>query len=149
MKKFLLILSLLTIIFPLWAEASDTAKSSIVTDIDSGRVLYEKNANEKRLIASTTKIMTALLALESGKLNEMVEAKDEILKMYGTSIYLSLHEKMRLEDLVYGLLLRSGNDAAVVIATYLSGSEETFVKEMNKKAKEIGCLILLFKMPMV
>ena len=145
MKKFLLILSLLTIIFPLWTEASDTAKSSIVMDIDSGRVLYEKNANEKRLIASTTKIMTALLALESGKLNEMVEAKEEILKMYGTSIYLSLHEKMRLEDLIYGLLLRSGNDAAVVIATYLSGSEETFVKEMNKKAKEIGMLNTTFQ----
>lgn len=145
MKKFLLVLSLLTIIFPLYTKASDTARSSIVMDIDSGRVLYEKNANEKRLIASTTKIMTALLALESGKLNEMVEAKDEILKMYGTSIYLSLHEKMRLEDLVYGLLLRSGNDAAVVIATYLSGSEETFVKEMNKKAKEIGMLNTTFQ----
>ena len=114
-------------------------------DIDSNRVLYEKNANEKRLIASTTKIMTALLALESNKMDNLVEAKEEILKMYGTSIYLSLHEKMKLRDLVYGLMLRSGNDAAIVIATYLSGSEEEFVKKMNKKAKEIGMVNTTFQ----
>lgn len=145
MKKFLLIIIILTIFYPFTVLATDTAKSSIVMDIDSNRVLYEKNANEKRLIASTTKIMTALLALESNKMDNLVEAKEEILKMYGTSIYLSLHEKMKLRDLVYGLMLRSGNDAAIVIATYLSGSEEKFVKKMNKKAKEIGMVNTTFQ----
>lgn len=136
MKKLFLFLIFL---FPLPVFAAiDTAKSTIVMDIDSGRILYEKNAYEPRLIASTTKIMTAVLALESDKLEDMVEAKEEILKMYGTSIYLSYHEQMRLKDLIYGLLLRSGNDAAVVIATYLSGSEENFVTLMNRKAKSIG-----------
>lgn len=138
MKKVLLIITILTIFYPFTTLATDTSKSSIVMDIDSGRILYEKDANTKRLIASTTKIMTALLALESNKLDNLVEAKEEILKMYGTSIYLSLHEKMKLRDLVYGLLLRSGNDASVVIATYLAGSEEEFVNRMNKKAKELG-----------
>lgn len=145
MKKFLLIIIILTIFYPFTVLATDTSKSSIVMDIDSNRVLYEKNANEKRLIASTTKIMTALLALESNKMDNLVEAKEEILKMYGTSIYLSLHEKMKLRDLVYGLMLRSGNDAAIVIATYLSGSEEEFVKKMNKKAKEIGMVNTTFQ----
>ena len=136
MKKLFLFLIFL---FPLPVFAAiDTAKSTIVMDIDSGRILYEKNAYEPRLIASTTKIMTAVLALESDKLEDMVEAKEEILKMYGTSIYLSYHEQMHLKDLIYGLLLRSGNDAAVVIATYLSGSEENFVTLMNQKAKSIG-----------
>ena len=145
MKKFLLIIIISTIFYPFTVLATDTSKSSIVMDIDSNRVLYEKNANEKRLIASTTKIMTALLALESNKMDNLVEAKEEILKMYGTSIYLSLHEKMKLRDLVYGLMLRSGNDAAIVIATYLSGSEEEFVKKMNKKAKEIGMVNTTFQ----
>ena len=136
MKKVMFFFLLFLV--PSFVLASDTARSSIVMDIDSNRILYQKNANEKRLIASITKIMTATLAIESGKLEEEVEAGDEILKMYGTSIYLELHEKMKLKDLVYGLLLRSGNDAAVVIATYLEGSEEKFVKKMNEKAKEIG-----------
>ena len=100
MKKFLLIIIILTIFYPFTVLATDTSKSSIVMDIDSNRVLYEKNANEKRLIASTTKIMTALLALESNKMDNLVEAKEEILKMYGTSIYLSLHEKMKLRDII-------------------------------------------------
>ena len=138
MKKFLLIIIISTIFYPFTVLATDTSKSSIVMDIDSNRVLYEKNANEKRLIASTTKIMTALLALESNKMDNLVEAKEEILKMYGTSIYLSLHEKMKLRDLVYGLMLRSGNDAANVIAKNIGGDIPHFVEMMNKKAKDIG-----------
>ena len=117
---------------------SDTAKSSLVMDIDSGRVLYEHNADEQRLIASITKIMTAVIAIENGDLDDIVTAGDEVLKMYGTSIYIQKGEQMSLEDLLYGLMLRSGNDAAVVIAKHISGSEEEFVSLMNQKAKEIG-----------
>lgn len=112
MKKLLILL--IVLLFPFQINAlTVTGKSAIAMDIDSGRILFEKNAYDKRLIASTTKIMTAVLALEHGKLNDVVEAKEEILEMYGTSIYLSLNEKMTLKDLLYGLLLRSGNELAI------------------------------------
>ena len=141
MKKVLILLVFLLLLIPLnvWAEDTlDTSRSSIVMDLDTGRVLYENNADEKRLIASITKIMTCIIALEEGDLDSEVKAGDEILKMYGTSIYLELNEKMKLIDLIYGLMLRSGNDTAVVIAKEIAGSEEKFVKMMNEKAKEIG-----------
>ena len=105
-------------------------------DMDSGRILYEKNANEQRLIASITKIMTATVAIENGNLNKEITIGEEVLKMYGSNIYVELGEKMTLKNLLYGLLLRSGNDAAVVIANNVSKDEETFVEMMNKKAKE-------------
>lgn len=139
---FFLILILLT---PISVSAKmDTSKSSIVMDIDSGRILYKNNIHEKRLIASTTKIMTAVVALENGKLTDIYTAKDEILEMYGTSIYLEYNEKMSLNDLLYGLLLRSGNDSAVVIANNIAKSESDFVKLMNKKAKAIGMKNTIF-----
>lgn len=137
MKKILAIL--LVLLFPISSYAfTDTAKSTIVMDMDSGRVLYENNADEPRLVASITKIMTAVVAIENGNLNDMVEVGEEVLSMYGSNIYIEIGEKMALRDLLYGLLLRSGNDAAIAIATYISGNEEEFVKLMNKKAKEIG-----------
>src|SRR5574344_429729 len=82
----------------------------IVMDMDSKRIFYEKNINEKQLIASTTKIMTAILAIESNKLEEVVTVGDEVLKMYGSNTYIEVNENILLLDLVYGLLLRSGND---------------------------------------
>ena len=112
--------------------------SCILMDMDSGRVLYEKDANNPRLIASTTKIMTAILAIESNKLDETVIVGEEVLSMYGSNIYIEYKEKMKLIDLLYGLMLRSGNDAAMVIATYVAGSEDEFVKMMNDKAVQIG-----------
>lgn len=117
---------------------SDTAISTIVMDTDSGRVLYEKNADEKRLIASITKIMTAVVAIENGNVNDYVTVGDEVLSMYGSSIYIKMGEKMTLKDLLYGLMLRSGNDAAIVIANYVGKTEEGFVKLMNEKANKIG-----------
>ena len=137
MKKILVILLLFLIPLNV-VSLEDTSKSSIVMDLDSGRVLYENNADEERLIASITKIMTCIIAIEEGNLDKEVKAKEEILKMYGTSIYLELNEKMKLIDLLYGLMLRSGNDAAVVIAKEVAGSEDKFVEMMNEKAKEIG-----------
>ena len=145
MKKILVLIILFLI--PISVSAEDTAKSSIVMDLDSGRVLYESNADEERLIASITKIMTCIIAIEEGNLNKEVEASDEILKMYGTSIYLEVGEKMKLIDLLYGLMLRSGNDASVVIAKEIAGSEEKFVELMNKKAQEIGMTNTTFSNP--
>ncbi len=113
---------------------------------DTKRVLVSKNMNKKMLIASTTKIMTAIVAIESGKTNEMVKVTDKVLEAYGSAIYLSIGEKMKLEDMLYGLLMQSGNDAALMIADYLGG-EEKFVKKMNEKAKEIGMKNTTFSNP--
>lgn len=118
--------------------ASDTAKSSILMDVDSGRILYSNNMSERRLIASITKIMTATVALENIDIKKKVRAGDEVLKMYGTSIYIEKGEEMTIEDLLYGLILRSGNDAAVVIAKAVSKDEKSFVKLMNETAARIG-----------
>ena len=104
-----------------------SCRSCILMDIDSGRVLYEKDASNPRLIASITKIMTAILAIESNKLDDVVTIGNEVLTMYGSNIYIEPGEKMKLIDLIYGLMLRSGNDAAIAIATYIAGSEEKFV----------------------
>ena len=149
MKKVLVILLLFLIPLNVFCKEDtfDTAKSSIVMDLDSGRVLYENNADEERLIASITKIMTCIIALEEGELDKEIKAGDEILKMYGTSIYLELNEKMKLIDLLYGLMLRSGNDASVVIAKVVAGTEEKFVEMMNEKAKEIGMTNTTFSNP--
>ena len=115
----------------------------IVMDMDTNRVIYEKNSNDKELIASTTKIMTAVLAIESGKLDEKVKINESVLKSYGSGIYVSVGETIFLRDLVYGLLLRSGNDAALAIEDYLGGHEK-FIEMMNNKAKEIGMKDTIF-----
>lgn len=132
MHKFIFLL--LILFFP----TNVFALSSIVMDIDTGRIIYQKNSNNKQLIASTTKIMTAIVAIENGKLEKKVTVGEEVLKMYGTNIYVEVGEKMSLKDLLYGLLLRSGNDASLVIAKAVSGDEDKFVELMNKKAKELG-----------
>lgn len=113
---------------------------------DTKRILVSKNMNKKMLIASTTKIMTGILAIESGKLNKTVTVTDKVLESYGSAIYLSIGEKMKLKDMVYGLMMQSGNDAALMIAEYLGG-EEKFVEKMNEKAKEIGMKSTVFKNP--
>ena len=146
MKKLIFFLVIFIFFLPLVVFA-DSAKSSIVMDLDSGRILYENNANDKRLIASVTKIMTAILAIENGNLNKKITVGEEVLSMYGTNIYIEVGEKMRLRDLIYGLLLRSGNDASVVIARAIGGSEEKFVKMMNQKAHAIGMKNTIFKNP--
>ena len=92
------------------------------------------------------KIMTAVVAIESNKLNKTVKVTDKVLESYGSSIYLSIGEKMKLEDMVYGLMMQSGNDAALMIADFLGG-EEKFVKKMNNKAKQIGMKNTIFKNP--
>lgn len=91
--------------------------------------------------------MTAIVAIEEGDLTEKITVGEEVLSMYGTNIYVEVGEKMKLRDLLYGLLLRSGNDASVVIAKAIAGSEEKFVNLMNKKAQEIGMKNTIFKNP--
>lgn len=129
------------------AAPSVTAASAILMDQDSGRVLYEKNANDVRRIASITKIMTAILAIESGKLDENTKISDTAVRTEGSSIYLKPGDTMKLKDLVYGLMLRSGNDAANAIAECVGGSVEGFVFLMNQKAKEIGMVNTHFANP--
>ncbi|MBS4217263.1 D-alanyl-D-alanine carboxypeptidase [Bacillus sp. FJAT-49711] len=124
-----------------------SASGAILMEKDSGRVLYEKNAHDIHSIASITKIMTALLAIESGKMNKVVTIKKEAVYTEGSSIYLQIGEKMKLEDLVYGLMLRSGNDAANAIAEYVGGSVEGFVFLMNQKAEELGMTNTKFANP--
>jgi serine-type D-Ala-D-Ala carboxypeptidase (penicillin-binding protein 5/6) len=120
------------------ASVSVSASSAVLMDQESGRVLYGKNAHEKKRIASITKIMTAILAIESGKLEKMVQVSARATRAEGSSVYLKPNEKIKLEDLVYGLMLRSGNDTAEAIAEYVGGSLDGFVYLMNSKAKEIG-----------
>lgn len=137
MKKILLII-IMFFCFNMKVKALDIpSNNAILMDSDTGRVLYSKNINEKHLIASTTKIMTAVLAIESGKLDDVVTINDSVLKSHGSGIYVSVGEKITLRNLVYGLLLRSGNDAALAIEDYLGGHEK-FIIKMNNKAKEIG-----------
>ncbi|MBE6140894.1 MAG: D-alanyl-D-alanine carboxypeptidase [Firmicutes bacterium] len=141
MKKVVLFFVIFLICIP------NVLASSIVMDMDNKRVLYSNSINEKSLIASTTKIMTALLAIESNKLEEIVKIGDEVLTMYGSNIYIEKGEEILLLDLVYGLILRSGNDASVSIAKHVSGSVSKFVLDMNKKAKEIGMNNTIFNNP--
>ena len=117
-------------------------------DADSGRVLYESNARQRRLIASTTKLMTALVALESGhRLDEVVTIDPKWAGAEGSSIYLKPGEQVRLETLLYGMLLRSGNDAALAVAGFCAGSVEAFVERMNRKAAELGMSDTHFENP--
>lgn len=147
MKNILIVTIIVFSLTIINTYAKDTAKSTIVMDLDSGRVLYEKNAHEKRLIASTTKIMTAILTIENTNINKVVTIGEEILKMYGTNIYVEVGEKMKVKDLLYGMLLRSGNDSATVLAKYVGGTEENFIKIMNEKASQIGMTDTIFSNP--
>ncbi len=124
-----------------------SAQAAVLMDQDSGRVLFGKNEHEKMRIASITKIMTAVLAIESGKMDEMVKVSERAVYTEGSSIYLKQGERILLEDLVYGLMLRSGNDAAVAIAEHVGGSLDGFVFLMNQKATEIGMRDTYFSNP--
>lgn len=138
MKKVILFSLLFLIGINYCSASTSSASSYILMDEISGRVLASKDMNSKRLIASITKIMTAVIAIESGKVDDIVTVDESISKAYGSAIYIEVGEEISLKDLLYGLMLRSGNDSAVMIATYVAGSEEEFVNMMNSKAKELG-----------
>ncbi|WP_058307538.1 D-alanyl-D-alanine carboxypeptidase family protein [Gracilibacillus massiliensis] len=120
------------------ASVQVSAESAILMDQETGRVLFEKDANSPTLIASITKIMTAIIAIESGKLKDKVKISDKATLTEGSSIYLNQDDVITLEELVYGLMLRSGNDAAVAISEHIGGSEEGFAYLMNDKARWVG-----------
>ena len=148
MKKLWTLLLVGILLCPYSTKAFESSgQCTILMDMDSHRILYGNNIHTVRSVASISKIMTAILAVESGKLNDEVEINDVVLDAYGSGIYIQVGEHMRLEDLVYGLMLRSGNDAALAIADYVGGSVEEFVGMMNKKAKEIGMINTTFHNP--
>ena len=135
MKKLVLIF--IIFLFPINVY-SLSASSVTVMDMDTKRVLYSYNQNEVRLIASISKIMTSLVTLNNSNIKDMVTIDESVLKSYGSGIYVEVGEEMSLENLLYGLMLRSGNDAAIQIADYVGGSMEGFVELMNETAKSIG-----------
>ncbi|WP_091494982.1 serine hydrolase [Amphibacillus marinus] len=120
------------------ANPSVSADQAILINQETGEILFEKNANQQQLIASITKIMTAIIAIESTSLSEMVKVPQQATLTEGSSIYLEAGEQIPLEDLIYGLMLRSGNDAAMSIAEHVGESVEGFVFLMNEKAKWLG-----------
>lgn len=144
MKKVLIFVLLFVMLVPKVNASTKSASSYILMDSNTGRVLQGKDIHSQRLIASITKIMTATLAIESGKVDDMVVVDSSVLKAYGSGIYIEVGEEISLKDLIYGLMLRSGNDAAAMIATYVSGSEDNFVELMNEKAKELGMKNTIF-----
>ena len=135
MKKLIFIFILL--VLPIKVSAI-SASSVIVMDLNSNRVFFEQDIHEQRLIASITKIMTAIVAIEYGDLDDVYEVGEEVFDAYGSAIYIEMGEKLTLRDLLYGLMLRSGNDAAVVIAQNIAGSMEAFSMLMNETASKIG-----------
>lgn len=123
------------------------AKAAVLMDADSGRVLYGKNETEILPMASTTKIMTCILALEYGNPDEIVEVSSYAASMPKVKLYVRQGEQYRLKDLLYSLMLESHNDSAVVIAEAVGGSVEEFAAMMNQKARDIGCFDSYFITP--
>ncbi len=126
------------------AGATDTAphvsaKSAILIEASSGNAICEYNADVRLPMASTTKIMTALLAIENRKMTDTVCVSPKAVGIEGSSVYLSANERLTVSDLVYALMLESANDAAAAIAIEISGSTESFAELMNARARELGC----------
>ncbi|MEO7453306.1 MAG: D-alanyl-D-alanine carboxypeptidase family protein [Fimbriimonadales bacterium] len=124
-----------------------TAKAAILIDADTGTVLFEKNAHTRRQPASTTKMMTGLLALEKIPAGTMITAPGDIEKIGESSLHLRPGEQLTREDALYALLLRSANDMAHTLAVHIAGSDAAFARMMNERAKAIGCKNTSFKNP--
>ncbi len=123
------------------------ARAAVVMEASSGRVIYSKNATEKRAIASTTKIMTALVALENGNLDDEVTISKRAASIGGSVLGLREGQIFSLRELLYGMMLASGNDAAIAVAEHIGGSVEGFAKMMNEKALSIGAADSYFVTP--
>lgn len=127
---------------------SSSAKSMCVIDKDSGRILYSKNPYEKLPMASTTKVVTAITVLEyCDDLDETIVVADEAIGVEGTSIYLRKDEEIRVIDLLYGLMLRSGNDSATALACHVAGGVDEFADMMNETAEKVGATSSHFTNP--
>jgi len=144
----LLIVALLTGAFPVPAAAAEiSARSAILWNGETGDVLYEKAADERRAIASVTKLLTALVAAEACSGDEIVTVSPEAVGVEGSSLYLAEGETLSVKTLLYGLLLESGNDAAVALACHVSGSVSEFAVRMNEEAQRLGCTDSAFQNP--
>lgn len=128
-------------------KSSVDAQGAILIDFDSGRVLWGKNENEPLAMASTTKIMTAILAIERENLEDIVTVSKTASKAPPVKMHLKEGEEIKLKELLYALMMQSSNDAAVAIAEHISGDVDTFCKEMTEKAKEIGAKDTVFRTP--
>ena len=151
MKKLLILLICFIVVVGFGndsVKASDYyVRSYIVMDYNTGEIMESKDKDLVRSVASISKIMTAIVAIENSSLDTFVEVNDDVLKAYGSSIYLQIGEIVTMKDLLYGLMLRSGNDAAVTIARGVSGSIDAFVELMNEKASSIGMKNSAFNNP--
>lgn len=155
MKKYLVVLILISFFFIPCVNAEDlvpNAKSAILIEESTGKILYEKNSDEKRAPASMTKVMSMLLIMEALD-NKQISLNDEITisqnaaDMGGSQLFLQPNQTAKVEDLLKGIAVASGNDAVVAMAEKIAGSEEKFVDMMNKKAKELGLKNTQFKNP--
>lgn len=145
MKRIILIVLMISLFFGTSNTYADTLQlngdGAVLIDFDTGQILYGKNENKMLYPASTTKMMTAILALEHGDLSDLVTVDQEVVSLTkGSHIALEPGEVLTLEQLLYALMLPSANDAALAIAKHTSGSIEEFVKLMNSKAKELGAM---------
>ena len=148
MKNIILFLLMSIILIPGFVSADDlditpNGKSAILMDYNTGKILYNKNANSKTSVASLTKMMGLIIIFEkiengSLKTNEILTISKNAKEMGGTQIWLEEGEKISVDDLLRGITMASANDAMVAMAERVSGTEQEFVKEMNKKAKELG-----------
>lgn len=120
-------------------DFSTTARSAVVMEQSSQRILYSKNCDEHLPMASTTKIVTALTVLNHANLDDVVEVSPKAVGIEGSSIYLRAGEHLTVKELLYGLMLRSGNDSAVALALHVAGSIDAFAEMMNQTAREAGC----------
>ncbi len=131
----------------LWAAPATSAKSAVLIDAKTGRILYEQDAHTRRGMASTTKIMTALVALENVSPDMLVTVDPRACGVEGSSVYLFENEEITMETLLYALMLQSANDAAEAIAYAVAGSIEGFADLMNRKADELGLTATHFENP--
>ncbi len=148
MKKIILFLLMSIILIPGFVSAEDlditpNGKSAILMDYNTGQILYNKNANSKTSVASLTKMMGLIIIFEkiengSLKTNEILTISKNAKEMGGTQIWLEEGEKISVDDLLKGITMASANDAMVAMAERVSGTEQEFVKEMNKKVKKLG-----------
>lgn len=147
--KIIIVCIVFFFLFPVAGQAVNNISShnGVLLEQETGDVLFEKDAHQKQSVASITKVMTAIVALEYGDLTDEVKISERAIYTEGSAIYLAEDDSMSLEDLIYGLMLRSGNDAATAISEHIGGSAEGFAFLMNEKASAIGMVNSHFMNP--
>jgi len=144
---FIYLISLSQLVFASPNLPNITAKSAILIEASTGKIIYEKNAKQILYPASTTKIMTLITALEQGNLEDVLTVSTNAASTEGSSIYLEAGERLKMLDMLYGVMLLSGNDATVAVAEHISGSTEKFAQLMTNKAHAIGAANTNFTNP--